>query len=152
MPTILMMTIDRLEPAPLQEHVFRIHLSDGTVIKTQDYVIADLGLYPGLEVDEEKLRQLQAAAGQRNSLRCASLQRSTAACGNDAPICSLPFPLMRQHRLPYTPAAQPLQSLVHTPALQAVTPAGTKGYLGVAEHRHAKQIFPMTDTLFRSKA
>ena len=63
MLTISTMKIDRLEPAPLQEHVFRIHLSDGTVIKTQDYVIADLGLYPGMEVDEEKLRQLQAAAG-----------------------------------------------------------------------------------------
>ena len=57
------MTIERIEPLPLQEHVFRIHLSDGSVIKTQDYVIADLGLYPGTAVDEEKLHQLQAAVG-----------------------------------------------------------------------------------------
>ena len=56
------MKIDRLEPLPLQEHVFKVHLSDGTLIKTQDYVIADLGLYPGLELDEERLRELQAAA------------------------------------------------------------------------------------------
>jgi len=58
-----MMTIDRIEPVALQEHVFRIYLSDGTVIKTQDYVIADLGLYPGAEVNAQKLQQLQAAVG-----------------------------------------------------------------------------------------
>ena len=57
------MTIDRIEPLPLQEHVFQLHFSDGTVIKTQDYVIADLGLYPGVEIDGEKLRELQAAVG-----------------------------------------------------------------------------------------
>ena len=58
-----MMTIDRIEHLPLQEHVFRLHLSDGTVIKTQDYVIADLGLSPGMELDEAKLEELKAAAG-----------------------------------------------------------------------------------------
>ena len=63
MPTILTMTIDRIEPVPLQEHVFKLHLSDGTVIRTQDYVIADLGLYPGVQMDAEKLQQLQDAAG-----------------------------------------------------------------------------------------
>ena len=57
------MTIDRIEPVPLQEHLFRLHLSDGTVIRTQDYVIADLGLYPGAELDSEKLEQLRAAVG-----------------------------------------------------------------------------------------
>ena len=57
------MTIDRIEPLPLQEHVFQLHFSDGTVIKTQDYVIADLGLYPGVEMDEKKLRELQDAVG-----------------------------------------------------------------------------------------
>ena len=63
MLTILTMTIDRIEPVPLQEHVFKLHLSDGTVIRTQDYVIADLGLYPGVQMDAEKLQQLQDAAG-----------------------------------------------------------------------------------------
>ncbi len=46
-----------------REHWFRICLSDGTVIKTQDYVIADLGLFKGMSLDETKLRQLQAAVG-----------------------------------------------------------------------------------------
>jgi len=55
------MTIDRIEPQPLQEHVFRICLSDGTIIKTQDYVIADLGLYPGMELNAKTLDKLQAA-------------------------------------------------------------------------------------------
>ena len=57
------MIIDCIEPLPLQEHVFKIHLSNGTVIKTQDYVIADLGLYPGVDLDEGKLRELQDAVG-----------------------------------------------------------------------------------------
>ena len=57
------MIIERIEPLPRQEHVFRLHLSDGSVIKTQDYVIADMGLYPGVTLDEEKLRQLHDAVG-----------------------------------------------------------------------------------------
>ena len=61
MPTTLTMTIDRIDPVPLQDRWFKLHLSDGSVIKTPDYVIADLGLYPGTQVDEEKLRQLQSA-------------------------------------------------------------------------------------------
>ena len=57
------MIIERIEPLPLQEHVFKLHLSDGTVIKTQDYVIADLGLYPGASLDEAKLQELREAVG-----------------------------------------------------------------------------------------
>ena len=55
------MTIDRIEPVPLQEHVFKLHLSDGTVIRTQDYVIADQGLFPGVVLDDEKLQTLRQA-------------------------------------------------------------------------------------------
>ena len=55
------MTIDRIEPIPLQEHTFKLYLSDGTVIKTQDYVIADLGLYPGAALDSEKAEHLRDA-------------------------------------------------------------------------------------------
>ena len=57
------MTIEKLEQVPRQEHSFRIHLSDGTVIKTQDYVIADLGLYSGLELDEAALIELKKETG-----------------------------------------------------------------------------------------
>ena len=57
------MIIERIEPAPRQEHSFKICFSDGSVIKTQDYVIADLGLYSGLELDEKQLADLKAAAG-----------------------------------------------------------------------------------------
>ena len=58
-----MITIERLEPMAHREHWFRICLSDGTVIKTQDYVIADLGLFKGMALDDIKLQQLQAAVG-----------------------------------------------------------------------------------------
>ena len=57
-----MMTIDRIEPLPLQEHVFKLYFSDGTVIKTQDYVIADLGLYLGVELDADRLQAVEKAA------------------------------------------------------------------------------------------
>lgn len=57
------MIIERIEPLPSQEHVWKLHLSDGTVVKTQDYVIADLGLYPGVSLDEAKLQELRDAVG-----------------------------------------------------------------------------------------
>lgn len=56
------MTIDRIEAVPLQEHLFKLHLSDGSVIRTKDYVLADLGLYPGAELDEQAMEQLHQAA------------------------------------------------------------------------------------------
>jgi len=57
------MTIDRIEPAATQEHGIKICFADGTVIRTQDYVAFDLGLYPGLELDEEKMHALTRAVG-----------------------------------------------------------------------------------------
>ena len=56
------MTIDRIEAVPWQEHLFKLHLSDGSVIRTKDYVLADLGLYPGAELDEQAMEQLHRAA------------------------------------------------------------------------------------------
>ena len=58
-----MITIDRLEALAHREHWIRICLSDGSVIKTQDYVVADLGLFKGMDLDEMKLRQLHDAVG-----------------------------------------------------------------------------------------
>lgn len=58
-----MITIERMELLPRQEHTIKVHLSDGTTMKTQDYVLADLGLYPGAVLDDEKLEALQKAAG-----------------------------------------------------------------------------------------
>ena len=63
MLTILTMIIDRMEPVPSQERMFRIHFSDGSVLKTYDYVIADLGLFVGMELDGEKAETLRKAAG-----------------------------------------------------------------------------------------
>lgn len=61
------MTIDRIEPIPTQEHLFRVHLSDGRVLKTQDYVIADHGLYAGKELDEAQLEALLAAVSRASA-------------------------------------------------------------------------------------
>ena len=62
-----MMTIDRIEPMIRQEHTFKVLLSDGSVLKTQDYVIADLGLYTGMELDEAQLAELKAAVGKASA-------------------------------------------------------------------------------------
>jgi len=42
-------------------------LSDGSVLKTQDYVIADFGLYAGMELDEAQLAELKAAVGKASA-------------------------------------------------------------------------------------
>ena len=57
------MTIERIELLPNREHYVKICFSDGSVLKTQDYVIADLGLYSGLKLDEAQLEELKVAAG-----------------------------------------------------------------------------------------
>lgn len=57
------MTIEQIDPVPHSDRAFRIRFSDGTTVKTQDYVIADLNLYRGKEVCEEDLEKLRAAAG-----------------------------------------------------------------------------------------
>lgn len=61
------MIIEKIEPTARQEHTFRVVLSDGSVIKTQDYVIADLGLAPGCELDAEGLAALKTAAGKASA-------------------------------------------------------------------------------------
>lgn len=57
------MTIEKLEPLAQQPHTVRIRLSDGTVLKTQDYVAADLGLYTGKVLDAADHRALLEAVG-----------------------------------------------------------------------------------------
>lgn len=61
------MIIEKIEAAARQEHTFRVILSDGSVIRTQDYVIAELGLSPGQELDEAGLAALKAAAGKASA-------------------------------------------------------------------------------------
>ena len=55
------MTIERLEPLARQPHRLKIHLSDGSALTTQDYVAADLGLYPGKVLEEQDYQALLEA-------------------------------------------------------------------------------------------
>lgn len=55
------MRIDRLEPLP-RSGKCRLVFSDGSDLKTQPYLIAELGLSEGQELDEGQLRELHAAA------------------------------------------------------------------------------------------
>lgn len=61
------MIVEKIEPVARQEHTFRVRLSDGSVLKTQDYVLAELGLYPGAELDEDGLTALQTAVGKASA-------------------------------------------------------------------------------------
>ena len=61
------MIIEKLEPMIRQEHTFRVVLSDGSVIKTQDYVLADLGLHAGMELDDAGLERLKSAAAKASA-------------------------------------------------------------------------------------
>lgn len=62
-----MMTIDRIEPMVRQEHTFRVHLSDGSVLKIMDCIIADLALYVGMELDERAMKELREAVGRESA-------------------------------------------------------------------------------------
>lgn len=61
------MTIEKLEPLSQPPHMFRLLLSDGTRLKTQDYVVAELGLSSGMELSEETHRQLLEAVGKASA-------------------------------------------------------------------------------------
>lgn len=61
------MRIEKLEPLSQQPHTFRITLSDGKRLKTQDYVVAELGLSSGMELSEEAHRQLLEAVGKASA-------------------------------------------------------------------------------------
>lgn len=74
------MTIERLEPLARQPHRLKIHLSDGTVLTTQDYVAADLLLYPGKVLEEPDHRALLEAVALASAKNRAV--RMIAAAGH----------------------------------------------------------------------
>lgn len=57
------MIVESIEPMPLQERTYRVRFADGTVLRTQDYVILELGLKPGLDLDGEAMERLRRAVG-----------------------------------------------------------------------------------------
>lgn len=89
------MTIERLEPLARQPHRLKIHLSDGSVLTTQDYVAADLGLYPGKVLEEQDyqalLEAVSLAAAKNRAVRMIAaaghsrqdLQRKLVQKGED---------------------------------------------------------------------
>ena len=55
------MKLDRLEPLAQSGQV-KLVFSDGSVLKTQPYLVSDFGLCAGLELDDEQMQALYAAA------------------------------------------------------------------------------------------
>ena len=55
------MKLDRLEPLAQSGRV-KLVFSDGSVLKTQPYLVSDFGLCAGLELDDEQMQALYAAA------------------------------------------------------------------------------------------
>ena len=95
------MTIERLEPLARQPHRLKIHLSDGSALTTQDYVAADLGLYPGKVLEEQDyqalLEAVSLAAAKNRAVRMIAaaghsrqdLQRKLVQKGED-PVGGVP--------------------------------------------------------------
>lgn len=73
-----MMTVESIEPVPMQERLYRIRFADGTVLKTQDYVILEQGITPGQTLDESTMEQLRLAVG-RASAKARALRMIAAA-------------------------------------------------------------------------
>ena len=61
------MRIDSLSANPDRAGKYRVQLSDGSVLKLYSQTIADFGLYAGMEMTEEELDALKAAAGQMSA-------------------------------------------------------------------------------------
>ncbi len=83
MLTILTMKIERMEPMARQDHWLKLHLSDGSVIKAPDYVVADLSLFPGRELDEADLEQIHLAVGKASAKARAVRIISSAGVSKD---------------------------------------------------------------------
>lgn len=56
------MKIEKLEPSKRKEGRWLVFLEDGTTIRIGESDVADLGLYRGMELDGEQVRELQNAA------------------------------------------------------------------------------------------
>jgi len=61
------MRIDSLSANPDRAGKYRVQLSNGSVLKLYSQTIADFGLYAGMEMTEEELDALKAAAGQMSA-------------------------------------------------------------------------------------
>ncbi len=72
------MTIEKLEPLARRPHWVAIHFSDGTTLKTQDYVAAEQGLFPGQELSEAAYQALLEAVG-RASAKARAVRMISAA-------------------------------------------------------------------------
>ena len=72
------MTIEKLEPLARRPHWVAIHFSDGTVLKTQDYVVADQGLFTGQALSEAEHQALLEAVG-RASAKARAVRMISAA-------------------------------------------------------------------------
>ncbi len=62
-----MMRIDSLSQNPDRVGKYRLHLSDGSILKLYSQTISDFGLYSGMELTEEQFCSLKAAAGQMSA-------------------------------------------------------------------------------------
>ncbi len=77
------MRIERLPAQPDRVGRFRVELEDGTVMRLYRQTVADFGLYPGMELDEETLTRLRAAAGEMSAKMRAVRIVSAAAVSKD---------------------------------------------------------------------
>lgn len=61
------MRVDSVANQPDMAGRYRVCFSDGTVLRLYRQTVQDYGLYPGLELEDERFRQLQQDAGQMSA-------------------------------------------------------------------------------------
>ena len=98
------MTIEKLEPLARRPHWVAIHFSDGTTLKTQDYVAAEQGLFTGQALSEAEHQALLEAVGRASAKARAvrmisaaghsrrELERRLVQKGENARCCGAPWP------------------------------------------------------------
>ena len=61
------MRVDSLANQPDMAGRYRVSFSDGTVLRLYRQTVQDYGLYPGLELEEEKFQKLRQDASQMSA-------------------------------------------------------------------------------------
>lgn len=61
------MKIEKLATAPDRAGRYLVRFDDGSILRLYRQTVEDFGLYAGLELDDEKLKKLQTAAGQMSA-------------------------------------------------------------------------------------
>lgn len=79
-----MMRIEKLLTSPDRAGRYRVQFEDGTVMRLYRQTVEDFGLYAGMELDEDEMLKLNAAAGEMSAkMRAVRIVSATAVSKRD---------------------------------------------------------------------